>query len=47
MKKCKFCGQEHDPKEVMRVLGKHSAPYKQGYCSALCYTRALTIKMNR
>ena len=41
METCKHCEKEYDRSEVKRVLGKESAPYLQGYCSAPCYTKAI------
>ena len=41
---CKFCGKLHDPQQVKRSLGEYSMPYALGYCSAQCYTKAITLK---
>lgn len=41
-KKCKYCGEDYNPEAVRRSLGSHSFPYILGYCSAPCYTKALT-----
>lgn len=46
MKFCKNprCGRFHNTDEVKRSLGKESAPYQLGYCSANCYTQHLVMK---
>jgi len=46
MKFCKNprCGKFHDTAEVKRILGKESAPFTLGYCSARCYTQDVIVK---
>jgi len=42
MDNCKHCNKEYNRGEVKRVLGEESSPYLLGYCSAQCYTKAIT-----
>jgi len=44
MKNCKGCGNEYDPKEIIRQFGTESSIGKTGMCSALCLTRMISGK---
>jgi len=39
---CNGCGSKYDKTAVGRSLGKLSNVYLLNYCSAYCYTKAMT-----
>ncbi len=41
---CKNCKKNYDNTEVSRIYGMESMPYLLKYCSAKCYTQAVTSK---
>lgn len=43
---CLHCEESYDPEEVIRTLGDESAPAVLGYCSAQCYTKEVTKRVD-